>query len=55
MIRNISFYILSVSTEHETAQLITLRDKYPKTVTIIMSRKVEESLNMLRSGRLIAD
>lgn len=37
------------------AQMIALRDKYPKTVTIMMSKKVEERLSILRSGRLIAD
>lgn len=55
MMRKINFYIVSVSTEHKMAQMITLRDKYPKTVTIMMSKKVEERLNMLRSERLIAD
>lgn len=35
--------------------MITVRDKYPKAVIIMMFKKVEERLNMLRSGRLVAD
>lgn len=45
----------SIETEQEKAQTIMVRDEYSGTAIIMTFKKGEERLDMLRSGRLIAD